>query len=160
MAEASDASCLCLRVDVTKDDEVCGAIRDTVAQWGRVDIVVNSAGIYRGGLLTDLSTADYDLMFDINVKGTFLVAREAAKVMLEQKSGHIINIASIGAKRVFPKEVMYSASKWAVIGIGEGLAVEAGPFRIRVTTICPTGMNTTFGTSYGVTARTGIRTLC
>jgi 3-oxoacyl-[acyl-carrier protein] reductase len=64
--------------------------------------------------------------------------------MLEQKSGHIINIASIGGKRVFPREIMYSASKWAVIGIGEGLAAEVGPAGVRVTTICPTGMNTTF----------------
>jgi NADP-dependent 3-hydroxy acid dehydrogenase YdfG len=144
LVEAANAACLTLRADVASDKDVADAVGESVARWGRIDVVVNSAGIYRGGLITELSTADYDLMFDINVKGTFLVTREVAKVMLEQKSGHIINIASIGAKRVFPKEIMYSASKWAVIGIGEGLAVELGPSGIRVTTVCPTGMDTTF----------------
>jgi NADP-dependent 3-hydroxy acid dehydrogenase YdfG len=142
--EAVGAACLTVQTDVSKDEDVVAAVGETVRQWGRIDVAVNSAGIYRGGLITDLSTADYDLMFDINVKGTFLVTREVAKVMLEQKSGHIINIASIGAKRVFPREIMYSASKWAVIGIGEGLAIELGPSGIRVTTVCPTGMDTTF----------------
>jgi NADP-dependent 3-hydroxy acid dehydrogenase YdfG len=144
LVEAAKAECLTLRADVASEKDVVDVVRQTVSRWGRIDVVVNSAGIYRGGLITDLSTADYDLMFDINVKGTFLVTREVARVMLEQKSGHIINIASIGAKRVFPREIMYSASKWAVIGIGEGLAMELGPSGIRVTTICPTGMDTTF----------------
>jgi NADP-dependent 3-hydroxy acid dehydrogenase YdfG len=133
-----------MQADVTKEDDVTGAIAETVRTWGRLDVVVNSAGVFRGGMMTDTSMADFDLMFDINVRGLFLVSREAAKVMIPQASGHIINIASIGAKHVFPKEIAYSASKWAVIGIGEGMSVELGPLGVRVTTVCPTGMNTTF----------------
>ena len=142
--ENAGAECLTIQTDVSAEEDVRSAIERVVERWGRIDVVVNSAGLYRGGLLVNTSTADYDLVFRVNVRGTFLVSREAAKVMVGQKSGHIINIASIGAKQVFPEEIVYAASKWAVLGMSEGMSAELGPFGIRVTVVCPGGMNTTF----------------
>jgi NADP-dependent 3-hydroxy acid dehydrogenase YdfG len=141
---AADTPCLTVQCDVANEGSVVNAITAATKHFGQIDVVVNSAGVYRGGPLVDMTTADYDLVFDINVKGTFLVSREAAKVMMARQKGHIINIASIGAKHVFPKEIVYAASKWAVIGLSEGMSVEFGPSGIRVTTVDPGGMNTTF----------------
>jgi NAD(P)-dependent dehydrogenase (short-subunit alcohol dehydrogenase family) len=143
-AEQGGVECLTFPGDVSDESQVAETVTSIVARLGRLDVVVNSAGLYRGGLVVDTSMADFDLLFRVNVRGTFLVCREAAKVMIPRRSGHLINIASIGAKHVFPREVAYASTKWAVIGISEGLSVELGPHAIRVTTICPGGMNTPF----------------
>jgi NADP-dependent 3-hydroxy acid dehydrogenase YdfG len=142
--EAAGVTCLTFAGDVADEHDVASTIGAIVKEWGRLDIAVNSAGVYRGGLLVDLSMADFDVMFRVNVRGLYLVCKEAAKVFIEQKSGHIFNVASIGAKNVFPEEIAYSASKWAVVGISEGISRELGRHNIRVTTIYPGGMNTTF----------------
>jgi len=142
--EAAGVACLTFAGDVADEADVQSAIGSIVQEWGRLDIAVNSAGVYRGGLLVDVSMADFDVMFRVNVRGLYLVCKEAAKVFIEQKSGHIFNVASIGAKNVFPEEIAYAASKWAVVGISEGISRELGHHNIRVTTIYPGGMNTTF----------------
>lgn len=142
--DAEGVPCLTFAGDVADEGDVSGAIGSVVKEWGQIDIVVNSAGIYRGGLLVELSMAEYDAMFRVNVRGTYLVCKEAAKVFVEQKRGHIFNVASIGAKNVFPEEIAYSATKWAVVGISEGISRELGRHNVRVTTIYPGGMNTTF----------------
>jgi NADP-dependent 3-hydroxy acid dehydrogenase YdfG len=142
--DAEGVACLTFAGDVAEEVDVSMAIGAVVKEWGRLDIAINSAGIYRGGLLVDLPMAEYDAMFRVNVRGTYLVCKEAAKVMVAQKGGHIFNVASIGAKNVFPEEIAYSATKWAVVGISEGISRELGRHNIRVTTIYPGGMNTTF----------------
>jgi 3-oxoacyl-[acyl-carrier protein] reductase len=136
--------CLALRSDVTDEDEVVGAIQEIVSKWGQLDTVVNSAGVYYFGPITTTPMADFDRVFNVNVRGLYLVCREAAKVMLPNKSGHIINIASIAAERGIVGESVYSPSKWAVRGIGACLALELGPEGIRVSTVFPGGMDTTF----------------
>lgn len=143
-AEATGSACRTYKIDVSSESEVVAAMKDVVEHFGQIDVVVNSAGIYRGGPIVDMTMDDYDLVFRVNVRGTFLICREAAKVMIAQKNGHIINVSSIGAKKVFPNEIAYAASKWAVLGISEGLAAEIGPHNVRITTICPGGMNTPF----------------
>ena len=136
--------CLALRSDVAREEDVVGAIGEIVARFGQLDTVVNSAGVYYGGPLTTTPMEQFDRVFDVNVRGLYMVCREAAKVMLPRKSGHIINIASIAAERGILHESVYSPSKWAVRGIGSCLALELGPQGIRVTTIFPGGMDTTF----------------
>ena len=136
--------CLALQSDVTDEDEVAAAIGEITATWGQLDTVVNSAGVYYYGPIVDTPIADFDRVFNVNVRGLYLVCREAARVMLPKKSGHIINIASIAAERGIVGESVYSPSKWAVRGIGACLALELGPEGIRVTTVFPGGMNTTF----------------
>lgn len=136
--------CLALGSDVTNEAEVIDAVSKIVAKWGQLDTVVNSAGVYYFGPLVETPIAELDRVYNVNVRGLYLVCREAAKAMLPKKSGHIINIASIAAERGIVGESVYSSSKWAVRGLGACLAVELGPEGIRVTTVFPGGMNTTF----------------
>jgi NAD(P)-dependent dehydrogenase (short-subunit alcohol dehydrogenase family) len=136
--------CFATPADVTREDDVAGAVREIVAKWGQLDTVVNSAGVYYRGPITDTPIEDFDRVFNVNVRGLYLVCREAARVMLPRKSGHIINVASIAAERGILHESVYSPSKWAVRGIGSCLALELGPEGIRVSTVFPGGMDTTF----------------
>ena len=136
--------CLALESDVTNEEQIAATVGAIVAKWGQLDTVVNSAGVYYYGPLVDTPIAELDRVYNVNVRGLYLVCREAARVMLPKKSGHLINIASIAAERGIVGESVYSSSKWAVRGLGACLAVELGPDGIRVTTIFPGGMDTTF----------------
>jgi NAD(P)-dependent dehydrogenase (short-subunit alcohol dehydrogenase family) len=136
--------CLAVRSDVTNEDDVARTVGEITATWGQLDTVVNSAGVYYYGPIGETPIAEFDRVYNVNVRGLYLVCREAARVMLPKKSGHIINIASIAAERGIVGESVYSSSKWAVRGLGACLAVELGPEGIRVTTVFPGGMNTTF----------------
>ena len=136
--------CLAVKSDVTNEDEVASTIGQIVAKWGQLDTVVNSAGVYYYGPIATTPMADFDRVYNVNVKGLYIVCREAAKVMLPKKSGHIINIASIAAERGIVGESVYSSSKWAVRGLGACLTAELGPEGIRVSTVFPGGMDTTF----------------
>lgn len=136
--------CLALESDVTNEEQVAATVGAIVAKWGQLDTVVNSAGVYYYGPLVDTPIAELDRVYNVNVRGLYLVCGEAARVMLPKKSGHIINIASIAAERGIVGESVYSSSKWAVRGLGACLAAELGPDGIRVTTVFPGGMNTTF----------------
>ena len=140
--EAGD--CLAMRVDITDEEQVAGAIKETVSKYGQLDTVVNSAGVYWKGPIVDTPMKEFDRVYNVNVRGLYLVCREAAKVMLPRKSGHIINISSIAGERGILEESVYSSSKWAVRGIGACLALELGPENIRVSTVYPGGMDTTF----------------
>jgi NAD(P)-dependent dehydrogenase (short-subunit alcohol dehydrogenase family) len=143
VAETS-GDCLAMRKDVTVEGDVAGAIAEIVAYYGQLDTVVNSAGVYWKAPIIDTPIAELDRVYNVNVRGLYLVCREAAKVMLPRKSGHIINIASIAAERGIVEESVYSSSKWAVRGLGQCLAAELGPQGIRVSTVFPGGMDTTF----------------
>jgi NAD(P)-dependent dehydrogenase (short-subunit alcohol dehydrogenase family) len=136
--------CLALGVDLTKEAEITAAFEQTLARWGQVHTVVNSAGVYYYGPLTTTPVEQFDRVYDVNVRGLFLVCREAARAMLPRGSGHIINIASIAAQHGVIGESAYSSSKWAVRGLGHTLALELGPSGIRVTTVFPGGMDTPF----------------
>ena len=136
--------CLALESDVTNEDQIAATVAAIVAKWGQLDTVVNSAGVYYFGPIVDTPIAELDRVYNVNVRGLYLVCREAARVMLPKKSGHIINVASIAAERGIVGESVYSSSKWAVRGLGACLAVELGPDGIRVTTVFPGGMDTTF----------------
>jgi len=136
--------CLAVREDVTSEAGVSGLIERIIGTWGQLDTVVNSAGVYYFGPITDTPLAEFDRVYNVNVRGLYLVCREAAKVMLPRKSGHLINVASIAAERGVLHESVYSSSKWAVRGLGACLALELGPEGIRVSTVFPGGMDTTF----------------
>ena len=136
--------CLAIKSDVTDEADVARSVAEIVGTWGQLDTVVNSAGVYYFGPIEDTPIAELDRVYNVNVRGLYLVCREAARVMLPKASGHIINIASIAAERGVVGESVYSSSKWAVRGLGACLALELGPKGIRVTTVFPGGMDTTF----------------
>ncbi len=104
---------------------------------GNIDVLVNCAGVAAQMLFTDISEEEWDRVFDINVKGTFLCCKEAAKQMIAKKSGKIINISSMWGITGASCEVHYSASKAAVIGLTKALAKELAPCGITVNCVAP-----------------------
>lgn len=131
---------LAVKCDVTKKGEVEEMVRKTVEKWGKVDILVNNAGICQFKPFLELTEEEWDRTIDINLKGYFLCAQASAKEMVKQKSGAIVNIASIAMGQVgvgFATLAHYSASKGGIVGMTETMAIELGPYNIRVNAIAP-----------------------
>jgi meso-butanediol dehydrogenase / (S,S)-butanediol dehydrogenase / diacetyl reductase len=135
--EAIGRRCLLLNVDVTDEAQTKDMVQQTVDQLGRVDILVNNAGVIKVAPVAAMERADWELIFDVNVKGTFLCSKAVLPHMMERRQGRIINLASIAGKTGGPGVSAYCASKFAVIGFTQSLAHEAGPFNITVNAICP-----------------------
>jgi len=131
---------IAVKCDATKKEEVDNMIKAAVDKWGKVDILVNNAGICQFKPFLELTEEEWDRTLNINLKGYFLCAQAAAKEMAKQKSGVIINIASVamGQQGIgFPNIVHYCASKGGIVGMTEALAVELAPYNIRVNAISP-----------------------
>lgn len=128
------------RCDVTKRADVAALVAHAVDKFGRLDVMVNNAGIYRGGkLLHEFEEVDLDLCFDVNVRGSFLGAQEAIKVFLKQgDGGNIINLVSTAGLQGHPRQSVYNISKGAQANLTRCLAIEYGRDGIRVNGICPT----------------------
>ena len=139
-AEGSEA--LTFAADVRDDAAVTAAVTETVERFGRIDVLFNNAGICAYGLAHELTEAEWDAMLDINVKGAWLVARRVIPVMIQQRSGVIINNSSIAGLRGMNRLCHYAASKWALTGLTKSWAIELAPHGIRVNSIHPTGVNT------------------
>ena len=138
--EKAGGEAIAVQCDVSKKSEVDNLVKSAVDKWGRVDILVNNAGICPFKSFLEMTEEDWDKVLDINLKGYFLCAQAAAKEMAKQKSGVIVNIASIamGQQGVgFSNIVHYCASKGGIVGMTEALAVELAPFNIRVNAIAP-----------------------
>jgi 3-oxoacyl-[acyl-carrier protein] reductase len=136
---------LAVKCDVTKKDEVENMVKSVVEKWQRVDILVNNAGIVQFKSFLEMTEADWDRTLDINLKGQFLCAQACAKEMVKQKSGVIVNIASIEMGQVgrgMPYLAHYSASKGGVVALTQALAVELAPYGIRVNAVAPGAVNT------------------
>ncbi len=118
---------------------------ETLKEFGRIDILVNNAGIMISGLVVDYKEEDWDRIFAVNAKSVFLMCREIAKVMLEQRYGKIINVASIGAKNGDVAQAAYAATKAAVMNFSRALSRELAPYNINVNSICPGIVDTPLG---------------
>ncbi len=133
------------KANVANRLEVELLIKETVYKFGRVDVMVNNAGIAQQGLITDIDEYDTDKIFDVNLKGVYNCCRAVTPVMVEQKSGKIINISSMWGQVGASCEVAYSAAKAGVIGLTKALAKELAPSGITVNAVAPglieTGMN-------------------
>ena len=123
--------------DVADEQEVRAMVQQVYAHFGRIDVLVNNAGISRFGLLTDEREAQWRRMFDVNVHGAYHCIREVLPAMVRQKSGVILNISSMWGVVGASCEVCYSATKAALIGLTKALAKETGPSGIRVNCIAP-----------------------
>lgn len=134
---ANGGQALVVEADVTRQDDVQNIINKTLDAFGRVDVMVNNAGLMAIAPLSQAKTDEWDRMIDINIKGVLYGIAAALPVFEKQQSGHFINIASVAGIKVFsPGGSVYSGTKFAVKAISEGLRHEVGPY-IRTTTICP-----------------------
>ena len=124
-------------VDVTQKDEVAKLVKETENKFGRVDILVNSAGLMLSSTITDGDVEAWENMIDVNVKGTLYGINAVLPIFLNQSTGHIINIASISGFEVTKQSTLYSASKAAVHTITQGLEKELAKTGVRVTSISP-----------------------
>lgn len=131
-----------ISVDITKKSEVESTVEKVVKEFGTIDILVNAAGIVRLSHAVDISEKDWDDTFAVNVKGALFFSQAVGKVMIANKSGKIVNIASDSGKRPFPDEVAYCSSKSALIGLTRVFALELGPFNINSNAIAPGATDT------------------
>jgi meso-butanediol dehydrogenase/(S,S)-butanediol dehydrogenase/diacetyl reductase len=124
-------------LDVTSEASVREVIGGVIEEHGRLDILVNNAGVSRSIPFAEIEEAEWDRVFDINVKGVYLACRAVVPHMSERRYGKIINLSSMVGKEAIPLFVHYSASKFAVMGITQGLAKELAPYDVNVNAVCP-----------------------
>ncbi|WP_455893467.1 SDR family oxidoreductase [Staphylococcus aureus] len=139
--------------DVTKKEEVDELIKIAQQTFGGLDIVINSAGQMLSSKVTDYQVDEWDSMIDVNIKGTLYTAQAALPTMLEQSSGHLINIASISGFEVTKSSTIYSATKAAVHTITQGLEKELAKTGVKVTSISPGMVDTAITAAYNPTDR-------
>ncbi len=126
-----------LKVDVSNAADVAAMFEEAVKVFGRIEIVVNNAGITRDGLLMRMKEEDWDAVLNINLKGAFLCSQQAIKVMAKQRYGRIVNIASVVACMGNPGQANYSASKAGLIGLTKTTAREYASRSITVNAVAP-----------------------
>ncbi|MCA7014131.1 SDR family oxidoreductase [Dickeya dadantii] len=123
--------------DVTRPEQVQALVDRAVALYGRIDVMVNNAGLMPHSLLERRRIEDWDAMIDVNLKGVLYGIAAALPYMKQQRSGHIINTSSVAGHKVRPGSAVYAATKTAVRVISEGLRQEVKPYNIRTTVISP-----------------------
>ncbi|HDE5960647.1 TPA: SDR family oxidoreductase [Staphylococcus aureus] len=139
--------------DVTNKEEVDELIKIAQQTFGGLDIVINSAGQMLSSKITDYRVDEWDSMIDVNIKGTLYTVQAALPTMLEQSSGHLINIASISGFEVTKSSTIYSATKAAVHTITQGLEKELAKTGVKVTSISPGMVDTAITAAYNPSDR-------
>jgi 3-oxoacyl-[acyl-carrier protein] reductase len=135
--ESTGASVLSMVADVGKREDADRLVDATKERFGRIDVLVNNAGITRDQLLVRMKDDDWDQVLETNLRGVFLMTRAAGKVMMRQKSGRIINISSTAGAMGNPGQVNYSAAKAGVIGLTKAAARELAHWNILVNAVAP-----------------------
>lgn len=128
---------IALQADVSQADQVDTLISSVMEKWGRIDILVNNAGITRDTLLLRMKPEEWQAVIDLNLTGVFLCTRAVSKIMLKQRSGRIINIASVAGQMGNPGQANYSAAKAGVIGFTKTVAKELASRGLTVNAVAP-----------------------
>jgi NAD(P)-dependent dehydrogenase (short-subunit alcohol dehydrogenase family) len=134
---ASELGGLALTHDVTDWDSCVQVVDRVIGDKGRIDVLVNNAGVSKSVPFHELDEAEWDRVNNVNAKGVFLTTRAVVPHMMERRSGSIISISSMVGKEAIPYFVHYSASKFAVIGLTQGLAKEMAEYDVNVNAVCP-----------------------
>ena len=142
IVEAYTQTAMMVRLDITVATDIAAAVDAAVKKFGRIDVLVNNAGIGYFGAIEESEDDAIRKMFEINFFGLAKMTQEVLPVMRKQRSGHIVNIASIGGLRAFPGVGFYNATKFAVDGFSEALSKETAPLGIKVTIVAPSGFRT------------------
>jgi len=131
-----------IKLDVTQADQISAAVAQVQEAFGQIDVLVNNAGIGYFGAIEESEEDEVRRMFEINFFGLANVTKAVLPILRKQRSGHILNVASIGGLVGFPAVGFYNATKFAVDGFSESLAKEVAPLGIKVTVIAPSGFRT------------------
>lgn len=137
-----------VRTDVTDEASVDAMVRETLREFGRIDVLVNNAGVMTPGRLIDLPLKRWDLIWRVNVRGAVACCKAVLPTMVEQRDGVIINISSIAVDRPSAGNIPYRITKRALRDLAEGLAEEVKAYNIRVFALSPEGLVLTPGTLY------------
>lgn len=148
------AEAVAMHCDVTDAENIQQNVADVLEKWGRIDVLVASAGIYTGTPLVELSMKQWQRTIDINLTGVFLTNQAVAAVMMKQKSGSIINLSSMAGKTSWVASAEYSASKSGVIGLTRSVAMELAPYGATANAVCPG--NTLTDMVRGVASKVGL----
>ena len=136
---------LALPGDLAHEDYIVNAVAQTIATFGRIDILVNAAGIDAPGAVVQLATSEWDYVLDVNLRAPFLLAKAVFPHMSQARRGTIINISSVAGKRGWANASAYCASKFGLTGFTQALAAEGKAYGIRACIIYPGGMATHWG---------------
>jgi 3-oxoacyl-[acyl-carrier protein] reductase len=136
-AKKLGVSALAVKADVSKNDEIENLVKEVLNQFGSIDILVNNAGITRDNLLIRMSEEDFQAVIDINLKGAFICTKHVSKVMMKQRAGKIINIASVVGVMGNAGQSNYAASKAGLIGFTKSIAKELAKRNINVNAVAP-----------------------
>jgi NADP-dependent 3-hydroxy acid dehydrogenase YdfG len=131
-----------IAMDVTKRDQVKKMADSAIEKFGRIDVILNNAGIMPLSKMENLHVDEWDKMIDVNIKGVLNGIAAVLPYMKKQKSGQIINTSSVAGHKVFNGSAVYSATKFAVRALTEGLRTEVKPYNIRTTIVCPGAVKT------------------
>ncbi len=137
--------------DAADESTATQAVKQAIDMFGRIDLLLNNAGIGYYADFTDCTVEDYDAIMNTSMRATFLFTRATVPIMKEQRRGLILQISSLAGLRSFPREAIYCASKHAQVGFTNALRQELQPFGIKVGVICPAGVKTEFALARGRT---------
>jgi len=133
----SGGKTIAIATDVTRYDQVKRLVDAAVHTYGRIDVMINNAGLMPQSPLERLKIDDWNRMIDVNIKGVLYGIAAALPYMKQQKAGHIINVSSVAGHKVRPGGAVYAATKHAVLALSDGLRQEVKPYNIRTTVISP-----------------------
>lgn len=139
---AAGGTAIAVTTDVTNRDDVKKLVAQAVETYGRIDVLINNAGVMPLSPIEQLKIDEWDQMIDVNLRGVLHGIAAALPHMKAQKSGHIINTASVAGHKIFGASAVYSATKFAVRALSEGLRQEVKPYNIRTTIISPGAVKT------------------
>lgn len=140
----SGGEAIALTLDVSSPDSITGMMEQVMSRYGRIDVLVNNAGVDITESVEDLTVEQWQKVIGVNLNGPFYMSKAVFSQMRENGGGHIINIVSTAAKRAWSNASAYHASKWGLLGFSQALHVEGRPHNIKVTSLIAGGMRTPF----------------